>query len=172
MLKTRIFLFHPNLRQSRVNRILANEAEKKGVEVRDMYELYPDFKVDASVEQSVLEDTDTIVFQFPMYWYSSPALMKEWLDTVLEYGWAYGSNGHALRGKKVILAITQGASEIDYTEDGRFHVTTETLLKPFEVISYHTGLVFQPPFILSGTLGISDEELQERAKDYVNYLRK
>lgn len=168
---TKVFLFHPDVNgQSRANKALADAASQAGIEVRDLYSLYPDFAVDAKAEQAVLEETDRIVLQFPMYWYSSPALLKQWEDTVLEYGWAYGSTGNALQGKEVILAVTQGAGADDYTPEGRFQITTEELLKPFETIRFHTGLVFKDAFVVSGTLNISEEDLQAAAKDYVAHI--
>lgn len=169
---TNIFLFHPNLASSRANKALAKAAQGAGIEVRNLYALYPDGKVDVKKEQAALTATDRIVLQFPMYWYSMPSLMKEWLDQVLEYGWAYGSSGNALQGKKVFLAVTQGAGADDYTADGRFHVTTQELLKPIETIQYHTGLVFEEPFVLSGVLNLSDEELAQEAADYASRLQE
>ena len=75
-MNTTVLLFHPNLAASRINARLAQAARGAGtaenpVEVRDMYALYPDFKVDVAAEQAVCEATDRIVLQFPMYWYSS-----------------------------------------------------------------------------------------------------
>lgn len=96
-MKTTIFTFHPQLKNgSRINATLANQARTSGFEVRDMYDLYPDFQIDVAAAQASLEATDRIVLQFPIYWYQTPALMKQWFDAVFEYGWAYGSNGTAL----------------------------------------------------------------------------
>ena len=61
--------------------------------MRDMYQLYPNFDIDVKTEQKILEVSDRIVLQFPIYWYQTPALMKQWFDVVFEYGWAYGSTG-------------------------------------------------------------------------------
>ena len=171
-MKTSIFIFHPNLKEgSKVNKALADAAEAAGLEVRDMYALYPDFQVNTKEEQALLEGTDRIILQFPMYWYSTPALLQQWLDTILEYGWAYGSEGNALRGKEIFLAVTQGAAAEDYTPEGRFHVTNEELLKPLETIRYHTGLDFKKPFIISGTLNLSDQELTQAVQAYVERLK-
>ena len=167
-MKTTILLFHPDLHASQANKALAQAAQAAGIEVRDIYSQYPDGKIDVKTEQAVLETTDRIVFQFPMYWYAMPSLMKEWLDQVLEYG----STGNALQGKKVILAVTQGAGAEDYTADGRFHVTTQELLKPLETIKYHTGLVFEEPFVLPGVLNLSEESLSEATKSYVTRLSR
>ncbi|OTN91540.1 NAD(P)H-dependent oxidoreductase [Enterococcus faecium] len=170
-MRTRIFIFHPNLNhESKVNRVLANAARNAGIDVRDMYALYPNFKINVSVEQEILEKTDRIVLQFPMYWYNSPALMKEWLDRVLVYGWAYGSQGTALQGKELLLAVTQGAHDSDYRVNGRFHVTTEELMKPFMTIQYHTGLKFLPTFSLANAMHLSNEDLQKAGQHYVERL--
>ena len=170
---TRNFAFHPHLKDgSTTNSALVHAAEKTDIEVRDMYQLYPNFDIDVKTEQAILEDTDRIVLQFPMYWYSSPALMKEWLDRVLEYGWAYGSTGNALQGKEVILAVTQCAKAEDYTSEGRFHVTAEDLLKPFVTIQYHTGLKFLEPFVLPDMMAPSKDQLEKSSQAYVDYIQK
>ena len=62
----------------------------EGVRLHDLYEAYPDFLIDVEAEQALLLEHDVIVFQHPVYWYSSPAILKEWQDLVLEHGFAYG----------------------------------------------------------------------------------
>lgn len=87
-MKTLVLVFHPNLKgQSRVNAALAKAAEElPNVTVRDEYALYSDGKIDVAAEQKAAEEADRIVFQFPIFWFSSPALLKEWEDKVLEHG--------------------------------------------------------------------------------------
>ncbi|MFC3932057.1 NAD(P)H-dependent oxidoreductase [Streptococcus dentapri] len=170
-MKTTIFTFHPDLKNgSRINASLAKAASEASFEVRDVYRLYPDFKIDVTAEQTVLEASDRIVLQFPIYWYQTPALLKQWFDAVLEYGWAYGSTGNALRGKEVLLVASFGAGAEDYQLDGRFHTTVEEVLKPIATIQYHTGLLFLEPFITTGTLNLSDEGLNEQVEKYLNIL--
>ena len=85
MMNTTVFVFHPSLEgSSRVNKKLSDAARQIGLDVRDMYMIYPDFRIDIKREQEVLTHTDRIVLQFPMYWYSTPALLKQWEDDVLE----------------------------------------------------------------------------------------
>ncbi|MEX2784997.1 NAD(P)H-dependent oxidoreductase [Streptococcus sp. H49] len=166
-MKTTVFAFHPHLNNgSRVNASLAKAASDAGFEVRDIYSLYPDFVIDATAEQAALEKSDRIVLQFPIYWYQTPALLKQWFDDVLEYGWAYGSKGHALQGKTIVLAASFGAGADDYQPNGRFRTTVEEVLKPITTIQYHTGLLFLEPFIVTGSLNLSDEALAEQAQAY------
>ena len=81
-MKTLVLVFHPDMSASRANRSLAAKAETLSgdVTVRYVYDLYPDQKVDVATEQAALEAADRVVLQFPMYWYSTPALLKQWLD--------------------------------------------------------------------------------------------
>ncbi|MCU7375699.1 NAD(P)H-dependent oxidoreductase [Paucibacter sp. O1-1] len=70
--------------------------------INDLYANYPDFLIDVAREQQLCESHDVIIFQHPFYWYSTPAIVKEWLDLVLEHGWAYGKTGTALKDKMVL----------------------------------------------------------------------
>ncbi|MHC3377679.1 NAD(P)H-dependent oxidoreductase [Ligilactobacillus equi] len=166
-MKTTVLLFHPNLANSKVNATLA-EALPEEIEVRNMYHLYPDFNIDVATEQAILEASDRIVLQFPMYWYSSPALLKQWEDMVLEYGWAYGSTGNALHGKELIIAVSPGADNYDRDNFAKYHVTE--LLRPFQATSRLIGTKFIKPFITVGASSISDEVLQQQAQAYATYL--
>src|SRR3954471_14966828 len=83
---------HATPHRSRVNRRLADAARSlPNARVHDLYEQYPDFHIDVAYEQALLADADLIVFQHPIQWYGMPALLKEWVDTVFERGWAYGA---------------------------------------------------------------------------------
>lgn len=88
-------VFHPDLGESRVNSTWKKQLEESGkiTTSRDMYSEYSDFQIDIDREQKLLLEHDRIVFQFPMYWWSVPPLLKQWLDDVLQYQFAYGSKG-------------------------------------------------------------------------------
>ena len=104
-MKTLVLVFHPHLEKSQVNRKLMDAANETGdVTVMDEYAAYPDFKINVEHEQELIETHDRIVLQFPFYWYSSPALLKQWEDDVIKAGWAYGG-GRALEGKEFMLAV-------------------------------------------------------------------
>lgn len=170
-MKTTIFLFHPDLKASTVNRTLAEAAKEAGFEVRDLYSLYPDEKIDVKAEQAALEAADRIVLQFPMYWYSCPPLLKKWEDLVLEYGWAYGSTGTALHGKELLLAVSPGAPAGNYTRDGKNYPVTD-LLRPFQATSNLIGTKYLKPFITVGASSISASALADQAKKYAAYLQE
>lgn len=170
-MRTVVNLFHPNLAASRVNARLARAAAGvEGVEVRDLYALYPDFRIDAAAEQAAIEDADRIVWQFPMYWFSSPALLKQWEDDVLQYGWAYGSSGKALVGKELLLAVSPGASPERYTLEGVYGHPVEDLLAPFKTVTTLTGLTWAEPFITLGASQISEAQIDAQAARYAARL--
>lgn len=114
----------------------------------DLYAEYPRFNIDIDTEQKRLREHDIIVFQFPFYWYSTPSLLKEWQDLVLEYGFAYGSEGNALHGKTFICALTAGGKEEAYRAQGYNHFTVRELLQPLEQTATLTGMKYLPPFTL------------------------
>ncbi len=147
-----ILFAHPALRRSRVNRRLAEAVrDLHGVTFHDLYETYPDFTIDVDDEQALLLEHDVLVFQHPFYWYSAPAIVKEWLDLVLEHGFAYGHHGRALQGKAWMHAITTGGREAHYRGGGMNQFTIEEFLRPFEATANLCHMHWLPPFILHAT---------------------
>jgi glutathione-regulated potassium-efflux system ancillary protein KefG len=152
-----ILFAHPALQKSRVNRrLIATVRNLENVTINDLYEEYPDFFVDVKREQELLLSHDIIVFQHPLYWYSCPALLKQWQDLVLQYGFAYGAHGTKLNGKWVLSAITTGGPMSAYQRDGYNYFTLRELLTPFEQTVKLCGMVYLPPFVLNGTLAVKD----------------
>lgn len=114
---------HPDLKTSTANAAILAELAKKipSAEIRKFDELYPTYQFDVAAEQAALEKADVIIFQFPMHWYSAPGILKLYIDKIFLHGWAYGSKGKALVGKKLIASVTIGAPEKLYKKDADFH---------------------------------------------------
>lgn len=169
---TLVLAFHPHLHDgSRVNARLVAEAQGlDGVTVRDEYALYPDFDIDVKAEQEALLAADRVVWQFPFYWYSTPALLKQWEDVVLEHGWAYGAGGDRLHGKELMVAVSVGGPIEKYRHDGEFGVTGPELLKPLETTARHIGMTWLRPFAIHGALNLGDAELESVAAEYAARL--
>ncbi|MBK8978693.1 MAG: NAD(P)H-dependent oxidoreductase [Planctomycetes bacterium] len=166
-----VLLSHPALQKSRANaRLLAAAQGVDGVTVRDLYECYPDFHVDATAEQELLARHAAVVFQHPFYWYSCPALLKQWLDLVLDYGWAYGPGGTALHGKLALVAVTTGGDAAAYRSDGHNRFTMTELLRPLEQTTHLCGMRWLPPFVVHGALRRPAAELDALATDYAALL--
>lgn len=162
-----ILFAHPALQKSRVNRILIEVVrDREGVTFNDLYEEYPEFDIDVAREQDLLLAHDVVVFQHPFFWYSTPAMLKEWQDLVLEHGWAYGHSGTALHGKLALSVITTGGRESAYQKDGYNRFTIRELLAPLEQTVNLCGMEFLPPFIVHGTHGMTEARIRRHADDY------
>ena len=172
-MSTLILGFHPHLQNgSRVNARLIAELKAQGEEditIRDEYAEYPNFAVNVDHEHELLEAADSVILQFPFYWYSSPALLKEWEDRVITAGWAYGGS-YALRGKELKLVVTTGSGAAKYQKDGEYGRTMDDLLSPFEVVAYKVGMEYAKPFLVQGTATITDDALDQAAADYVSAI--
>lgn len=162
-----ILFAHPALEKSRVNRRLAEAVNGLDrVRFRDLYELYPDYDVDVPREQELLTEHDIVVLQHPFYWYSVPPLLKQWIDLVLEHGWAYGSEGKALVGKQVLSVISTGGRDIAYRHGGHNRFTMRELLAPIEQTFVLCGMDYLPPFCVHGSHGMQIEEIDRHAREY------
>lgn len=159
-------LAHPLLEQSHLTRRLAEVAAAiDGVTVNDLYEAYPTFDVDVRAEQARLLAHDVIVFQHPFFWYSVPALLKQWQDLVLEHGWAYGAGGLALRRKLTFNVVTTGGAAVAYQRGGYNRFTMRELLLPWEQTAHLCGQRYLAPFVIHGALRLTDEAALARHLD-------
>ncbi|MCH2165676.1 MAG: NAD(P)H-dependent oxidoreductase [Marinovum sp.] len=163
-----VYYVHPGQRFSRVGRAMADVARAvQGITFVDLYAEYPRHDIDVDREQRRLLDHDVILFQFPLYWYSTPSLLKEWQDLVLQNGFAYGKDGDKLTGKTMMLAISTGGSEAAYTPDGYQHHTLRAFLVPLEQTANLCKMHFAPPYALYGALlAEPDHEIADHAKGY------
>jgi glutathione-regulated potassium-efflux system ancillary protein KefG len=153
-----VLFAHPALQKSRINRqLIAAIRNLENVTINDLYEEYPDFYINVKREQRLLIDHDVIIFQHPFYWYGSPAILKQWEDLVLEFGFAYGPGGTNLQQKLVLSAITTGGPMSAYQRDGYNYFTIRELLAPFEQTARFCGMVYLPPFIISDALQMRDK---------------
>ena len=167
MARVLILFAHPALQKSRINRAMADAViGMDGVTFHDLYEVYPDLHISVDAEQQMLREHDVVVFQHPMFWYSSPAILKEWQDLVLESGFAYGEGGDALRGKRMLSAISTGGGQEAYRRGGSNHFTIRELLAPFEQTARLCGMEYLEPFVISGVFRLTDAEVAAEAARY------
>lgn len=171
MKKILILFAHPALQKSRVNKILIDGLEKiESVTFRDLYQFYPEIDIDVPEEQELLVRHDVIVFHHPFFWYSTPPILKEWQDLVLEHDWAYGSKGNALKGKLFFNLITTGGRAEAYTAQGYNNFTIRQLLAPIEQTVKLCKMIFLPPYIVHGTHSITREKIEQHKENYFELL--
>jgi len=168
MRKILIQFAHPAIARSKMNKALRRAVEDlEGVTVNDLYAVYPDFMIDVQREQQLCETHDVIIFQHPFYWYSTPSIIKEWLDLVLEHGWAYGTQAKALKDKIFLQAITAGGDDNTYRRDGYNGFTLAELTSPYQATANLCKMEWIPPFAVLGIhRGLPDEQVSTHAEDY------
>ncbi|MBX2839838.1 MAG: NAD(P)H-dependent oxidoreductase [Gammaproteobacteria bacterium] len=168
-----LYYAHPGHRHSRVNRRMYESAsDVNDITLVDLYAEYPRNNINVEKEQTRLLEHNIIVFQFPLFWYSSPALIKQWQDLVLEYGFAYGPNGTSLVGKSLALAITAGGPEDAYTHTGYQKHELRTFLTPLEQTAKLCGMHFMLPYVLYSTLVVNDDTIEAHVNGYIRYLNE
>ena len=168
---------HPELEQSRANRRLLAEARAlqtargdAAISVRDLYALYPDYNIDAPAEQAALAAAKLVVWLQPIHWYGMTPLLKLWCDDVLTYGWAYGPDGEALRGKDVWLVATTGGPEDSYQPSSYNRYYFDAFLPPYEQTAALCGMRFLPPLLLHGAIRAGEAEIAGHGQTFAERL--
>lgn len=171
--KVLILFAHPSQSRSEINLPLFQASQGEQVTCVDLYAEYPNFRIDIDKEQQRLREHDVIVFMFPMYWYSTPSILKEWQDLVLEHGFAYGHEGTALRDKQFVCAVTTGGPKKAYQCDGSNHYTIQELLQPLEQTAQLCGMEYLPPFVLFGArTALEDHRLESHIDQWQLRLKQ
>ena len=168
MNKILILFAHPRFEKSKTNRaLIQNIEQRQNVTLNDLYEQYPDFNIDVDREKELLLGHQIIIWQHPFYMYSSPALLKQWIDLVLEYGWAHGQGGDLLKNKIIFNAITTGGTREVYSPGGYNRFTIREFLVPFEQTANLCKMIYLSPFAVQGTHLLTAEELNHHAALYL-----
>jgi glutathione-regulated potassium-efflux system ancillary protein KefF len=155
---------HPYAGHSRAGgALLATIRDLPDLEVRSIYELYPDFDIDATAERQALERASLVVLLHPLYWYTTPALLKHWFDVVLVKGWAYGEGGTALKGKDCLWVTTTGGDEEAFSAQGKHAHGIEAFSPVVEQTMRFCGLRWLEPFVVYAGHQITDEVLRAAA---------
>ncbi|HEX5001507.1 MAG TPA: NAD(P)H-dependent oxidoreductase [Bacteroidia bacterium] len=169
--KVLILFAHPLYEKSRVHTALVRAIPRiPEVTFHDLYEFYPDFNINIEHEQQLLLQHDIIIWQHPFYWYSVPPMLKQWIDMVLEYGWAYGRGGTKLQDKWVMNVLSAGGPYEAYAADARNRFTVREFLAPLEQTVRLCHMHFLPPFVVHGTHKITTDLIDNQAHRYRNLI--
>lgn len=158
---------HPYPRHSKTNKVLTEAISTlPDVNIRSLYDLYPDFHIDVKTEQKALMDAGTIILQHPLYWYHTPALVAQWFEKVLSFGWAYGDHVQALKDKRFLWATTTGGNAESYSSSGDNHFSMEQIATPIQQTALFCGMQWLPPFITHDAGNLSDDQLLMISESY------
>jgi len=155
-----VLLAHPNITKSKANAALSKSAsEVEGVQVVNIY----DYPVTPDAYRDAVTQAKTLVFEFPLYWMSSPHLLKQWTDEVFM---AFVGEG-LVKGKSLMVVTTTGSEESAYQHGGRNKYTMEEYLRPFEGQANHAEMVWEKPFVVYGqSVEGAETRLAEGCKAY------
>jgi glutathione-regulated potassium-efflux system ancillary protein KefG len=171
MRKILIIFSHPRFEKSRANRaLLSGLPGHEWLTIHDLYEQYPDFNIDVAREKELLLAHQIVVWHYPLYMYGAPAMIKQWIDLVLEHGWAHGAGGGSLKKKLIFTTITTGGTRDSYSRQGFNRYTLSELLLPLEQTAHLCGMTWLPPFAVQGTYLLTDSMLAEYADQYRRVL--
>lgn len=118
---------------------------------------------DIALEQDKLRWADALILQFPLWWFSMPAIMKGWVDRVYAYGFGYGNGEHSdkrwgdrygegkMAGKRAMLIVTTGGWESHYSARGVNGPMNDVLFPIQHGILYYPGFEVLPPFLVYRT---------------------
>jgi glutathione-regulated potassium-efflux system ancillary protein KefF len=156
---------HPYPSRSRACAALLSGIEDlPGLNVRALYDLYPDFDIDANAERDALTDAQLVVWMHPVYWYTTPALLKHWFEQVLVKGFAYGEGGTRLKDKDCLWVATTGGDGQAYSAIGRHGHEFGAFAPVVEQTARFCGMNWLEPLIVHGSHMIPDETLFEAGK--------
>jgi glutathione-regulated potassium-efflux system ancillary protein KefG len=173
MNKILILFAHPRFEKSKTNRaLLTNIGQIEEVTLNDLYEQYPDFNIDVEREKELLLTHQVIIWHHPFYMYSAPALIKQWIDLVLEHGWAHGKNGDNLKNKIIFNVITSGGTREVYAANAHNRFTIKEFLVPFEQTATLCKMIYLPPFAVQGTYLLTAEDLKFHVTMYHTLLER
>lgn len=113
-------------------------------------------------EMDKLVWADLVIFQFPLWWFSLPAILKGWVDRVFAMGFSYGAGQRyatgVFRGKRGMLAMTTGGPPASYVEGGSHGEIGQLLMHIQHGMFAFVGMDVVPPFIAYGAARVSPEE--------------
>lgn len=170
-MKTLVIVSHPDISDSSSQKYLKDSFPQSGaLTYHHLETIYPDGKIDTKQEQHLLKEHDRIILQFPFYWYSSPAMLKQWLDDVLTEGFAYGPRGTALKGKELGLVLIIGTAEKEYQVGGREGFTISALTTPYQAMAKKLQMTFLKPFLIYQFQYMNEQEKMRLLIGYQQYL--
>lgn len=169
--KVLLLFAHPALHVSRIHAQWLPIAEQaKHVMVNDLYAHYPDHFIDIKREQNLLLEHDVILMQFPFYWFSTPSILKQWQDVVLEYGFAYGEHANALKGKYFGVITSTGGRDYTFQRGQGYRFAIRDYLLPLEMTFKLCGVHYLPPFVIHNSHLIEEDQLDIHTRNYRFYL--
>lgn len=136
---------------------------------------------DVEAEQRKLLSADAVIFQFPLWWFSMPAILKGWVDRVFAYGLAYGYKGEGnryrygdggLKGRRALLSVTLGGPTSDYSPRGINGPLDQLLFPITHGTLFFAGMDVLPTYAVYGTGSITAAGVEAAKQDWRSRVEK
>lgn len=171
--RTLVLVAHPDLVTSTSQQFLmqAGIALQDNVTYVDLQaELLQKGRFDIVEEWERLRQYERYIFQFQLYWYQAPAVLKIWLDTVFDgsakmYQWA-----QHLQQKELGIVVVAGVKASEYQSAGRERVTMDALLSPYVAFAHHFHMILNKPLLIHQFRYLTEQAKQELMYRYGCYL--
>ena len=172
-MKTLYMVFHPNLNNSKVNKIWKEQVEQSNsvATVRDMSAEYPTADFNLETEHKLLQEHDRIVFQFPFYWYNMPWQLKKYFDEVFSLNFAYGPEGDKLKGKEFQIISSVGGPVDSYTPGGYQNFTASEFYRNIQQTAFLSKMTYLPPFFMYGSVAVDEDYIKQQGLEIIEILK-
>jgi putative NADPH-quinone reductase len=160
---TALIVGHPDLESSRLSAALVRSARGlPDVDVRILRDLPLTSPTLIAAEQRALAEADHVVLLYPTFWYSTPGVLKTWMDVVFSRGWAYGTGGSgALAGKTLTVVTTTGGGEAAYRPGELHSFEYDAILAPLKATAHRLGMRWGEPLVVHGARDVDEALLVE-----------
>ncbi len=128
------------------------------------------FAPDLAREIDLLDAAELVIFQFPLWWWSIPAILKGYVDRVFAYGFAYGQ-GASLAGKKSLCCLTTGGPAPAF-ESGTRGTVLEMLRPVHAGVFDFCKMAVLPPFAAYGAARLEESARKEVLQRLDQYLTR
>jgi putative NADPH-quinone reductase len=158
---TALIVGHPDLGSSRLSAALVRSARSRPeIDVRVIRDLPLTSGAAIVAEQAALLTADRIVLLYPTFWYSTPGVLKSWMDAVFTRGWAYGTGAPgALAGKTLSVVTTTGGAEAAYRRGELHSFEYDAILAPLKATAHRLGMRWGEPLVVHGARDVDDAGL-------------
>lgn len=158
--KTLVLFAHPYFEHSTTNvRLLECYENIPNVTFRDLYEDYPDFHIQAFRERKRIVEFERIIFHFPIIWFGLPPLLKLWIDEVFDMRWISEGQLNILSGKDALIITSVGGSEGNYSKEGKYKTSAESLLIGLQVSLDINNIELKKTHIIYNADNLDEEQL-------------
>ncbi|MDO4432846.1 MAG: NAD(P)H-dependent oxidoreductase [Aerococcaceae bacterium] len=168
-MKTIVYIAHEEITQSSSQQFLlqSGQALTNAIFVDLHAEWQKNGTFDTQVEQQRLMQYERILFQFPLYWYQAPSILKQWMDTVFDTSKALQMH---LQRCQLGLVVVAGVKASAYQAGGKEQRTLSELLSPYEALARYFGMTYLPIFAIHQFQYLTETEQMDLMMRYACYI--